>query len=105
MLSKEEFKQKLTEVLENAGDPGKVSTLLTGLHESYGEVLEEHETLTQTAAKLKEANESLVKSNGELFRYVGLVKEEPEEEKKDEKTQTMPGIDEVMENLVDKWGK
>ena len=106
MLTSEEFKTKLNEVLENASDPGKVSLILNELHTNYGEVMTEQSTLTNAEAELKEFNASMVKSNGELFRQVGLIKEEPEkkeEEKKDDVTE-LPSIDDVMEKILPTWG-
>ena len=78
MLTIQDFKQSLNTVLENVTDPGKVSEILTKLHEDYAGSVTEYETMEKTAAKLKETNDSLIKSNGELFRKVGLVKEEAE---------------------------
>ena len=107
MLNAEEFKAKLNEVLESAGDPGKVSLILTDLHANYGEALTVNGELAQTAAKLKESNESLVKSNGELFRYVGMFKEPEKEPEKEEPKQSaaadLKSIDEVMESLLPTW--
>lgn len=110
MLSIQDFKQSLNTVLENVTDPGKVSEILTKLHEDYAGALTEYETLTQTAAKLKETNDSLIKSNGELFRKVGLVKEEAEKgaETSPPETETKPAmapIEDVMEKLIPVWGE
>ena len=107
MLTSEEFKAKLNEVLENASDPGKVSLILNELHTNYGEVMTEQSTLANAAAELKEFNASLVKSNGELFRQVGLIKEEPEKKDsraKEEDKNDLKNIDEVMEKLLPTWG-
>lgn len=115
MLTSEEFKTKLNEVLENASDPGKVSLILNELHTNYGEVMTEQSTLANAAAELKEFNASLVKSNGELFRQVGLIKEEPEKKEDDPRNQNdsrakeedkndLKNIDEVMEKLLPTWG-
>ena len=104
MLNAEEFKTKLNEVLENASDPGKVSLILNELHTNYGEVMQEHTTLAATAAELKEFNASLVKSNGELFRQVGLIKEEPEQTKDEPKEEPLQNkIEDVMERLLPVW--
>ena len=110
MLSIQDFKQSLNTVLENVTDPGKVSEILTKLHEDYAGALTEYETLTQTAAKLKETNDSLIKSNGELFRKVGLVKEEAEKGAETSATETetkpdMASIEDVMEKLIPVWGE
>lgn len=107
MLNITEFKQSLNEVLENVSDPGKVSEILTKLHEDYAGTVTEVETLTKTAAELKATNDSLIKSNGELFRKVGLVKEEAEKgaqqkEEEEEKPALVP-IDEIMEKLLPEW--
>ena len=115
MLTNEEFKAKLNEVLENASDPGKVSLILNELHTNYGEVMTEQSTLANAAAELKEFNASLVKSNVELFRQVGLIKEEPEKKEDDPRNQNdsrtkeedknaLKNIDEVMEKLLPTWG-
>lgn len=107
MLKPEEFKEELNQILENVNDPGKVSQILTKLHENYNSMVGEYEEISSTNAKLKESNESLVKSNGELFRYVGLVKEEPEqtEPDKEEPKPDLPPIEDVMENLLKTWGE
>ena len=107
MLNAEEFKTKLNEVLENASDPGKVSLILTELQQNYGEVMTEQGSLTEQAAKLKETNDSLIKSNGELFRHVGLFKEPAEEEKKEEEPEdknNLLSIEDVMEKILPIWG-
>lgn len=106
MLNITEFKQSLNEVLENVSDPGKVSEILTKLHEDYAGTVTEVETLTKTAAELKATNDSLIKSNGELFRKVGLVKEEAEkgaEQKEEEEKPALVPIDEIMEKLLPEW--
>ena len=110
MLSIQDFKQSLNTVLENVTDPGKVSEILTKLHEDYAGALTEYETLTQTAAKLKETNDSLIKSNGELFRKVGLVKVEAEKgagtsTPEPETKPVMAPIEDVMEKLIPVWGE
>lgn len=107
MLTPEEYKSKLTSILDNAGDPGRISEILTGLHEDYNATVSEQTELTLNVTKLKEMNDSLVKSNGELFRYVGLYKEEPEKEPEkepDTDKKDLPTIDEVMEKILPNWG-
>lgn len=109
MLTVNEFKENLNSILENVSDPGKVSEILTKLHEDYAGTVAEVETLNETAVTLKATNDSLIKSNGELFRRVGLVKEEAEkgaepETAKDEKPELVP-IDQVMEKLIPVWGE
>ena len=108
MLTINDFKANLNSILENVTDPGKVSEILTKLHEDYAGSVTEYETMEKTSAKLKETNDSLIKSNGELFRRVGLVKEEAEkgaektaqdEEQKDDK-QTLTPIEDVMTKLL-----
>ena len=110
MLSIQDFKQSLNTILENVTDPGKVSEILTKLHEDYAGTVTEYETLAQNAAKLKETNDSLIKSNGELFRRVGLVKEEAEKGAETSATETetkpvMAPIEDVMEKLIPVWGE
>ena len=110
MLTINDFKANLNSILENVTDPGKVSEILTKLHEDYAGSLTEYETLTQTAAKLKETNDSLIKSNGELFRKVGLVKEEAEKGAETSATEpetkpAMAPIEDVMEKLIPVWGE
>ena len=45
MLSIQDFKQSLNTVLENVTDPGKVSEILTKLHEDYAGSVTEYETM------------------------------------------------------------
>ena len=110
MLTINDFKANLNSILENVADPGKVSEILTKLHEDYAGSVTEYETMEKTAAKLKETNDSLIKSNGELFRKVGLVKEEAEKGAETSATETetkpdMASIEDVMEKLIPVWGE
>jgi len=106
-LNQEEFKSKLNAVLENVSDPGKVSEILTELHQNYNDVLGETTNLTTLNGKLKESNDSLILANGKLFLSVGLVKEEPEKMPEPPTAATAPelkSIDDVMDELLPKWG-
>lgn len=109
MLTVEEFKEKLNQVLENREDPGKVTELLTGLHENYNEIMTTQTELSTLNEKLKETNDSLVKSNGELFRQVGVIREEPEPVLEEEPTINDPiekkkEAENTIEELINQWG-
>jgi hypothetical protein len=66
-LKPEEFKAKTAEILQNLGDQGKVSTLLTELSEHNDAATVELTTAATTATKLTADNEKLRAANMELF--------------------------------------
>lgn len=110
MLTAEEFKEELNKILELREDPGKVSELLTGLHSNYNEVMETQTELSTLNEKLKETNDSLVKSNGELFRQVGVYKEpetpiEEEEPIEPNKEELKQKAEETLESVINQWGE
>lgn len=108
MLTPEEFKEELNKILEHREDPGKVTEILTGLHANYSETMTTQTELSALNVKLKETNDSLVKSNGELFRQVGLVREEPEgetePEPEDDPEELKRQAQEKLENAINEWG-
>ena len=107
MLTPEEFKEELNKILEHHEDPGKVTEILTGLHASYSETMTTQTELSTLNEKLKETNDSLVKSNGELFRQIGLVKDEPEPEEPEtepEPEDLRKQAEETLANVINEWG-
>ena len=106
MLTPEEFKEELNKILEHHEDPGKVTEILTGLHASYSETMTTQTELSTLNEKLKETNDSLVKSIGELFRQIGLVKDEPEPEAEaePEPEDLRKQAEETLTNVINEWG-
>ena len=102
MLTQAEFKEKMGSILNNAGDAGAISEILTDVLGNYNEVTVQIEMLTERAKKLEENNASLVKANGELFMKVGAPTEKAKEEPDQE---TTPTLEEVLENVLDERGK
>lgn len=107
MIPKDEFKKRLNSILENVADPGKVSEVLTSLHDDYEAALNEFSEISETNKTLKAKNDSLIEANGALFVKVGMFKETEKEEKKEKKTDNkkpdLIPIEDVMENI--KWGE
>ena len=106
MIPKDEFKKRLNSILENVTDPGKVSEVLTALHDDYVAALNEFSEISETNKTLKAKNDSLIEANGALFVKVGMFKEPEKEEKPETKPEEKPvltPIEDVMENI--KWGE
>lgn len=74
-MKQEEHKQKLNDILANAGDPAKISALLTELSDDYGvtvtAVNERAKTAEQKAAELVTKNTELADTNMRLFLKLG----------------------------------
>ena len=106
MIPKDEFKKRLNSILENETDPGKVSEVLTALHDDYEAALNEFSEISETNKTLKATNDSLIEANGALFVKVGMFKDPKKEEKPETKPEEKPvltPIEDVMENI--KWGE
>ena len=103
MLTPSEFKEKMGSILNNAGDAGAISEILTDVLGNYNEVTVQIEMLTERAKKLEENNASLVKANGELFMKVGAPTEKVKEEEQEQ--ETIPTLEEVLEKVLDERGK
>ena len=106
MIPKDEFKKRLNSILENVTDPGKVSEVLTALHDDYEAALNEFSEISETNKTLKAKNDSLIEANGALFVKVGMFKDPEKEEKIEQKSEEKPvliPIEDVMENI--KWGE
>lgn len=74
-MKPEEFKAKVTEIMANLTDQGKVSTILADLTVDYDNVISTTEEANTKAAQLAADNESLRKSNMKLFTAMGSVPE------------------------------
>lgn len=70
-MKPEEFKAKVTEIMANLTDQGKVSSILADLTEDYDHTISKTEEATSKAAQLATDNESLRKSNMKLFERFG----------------------------------
>lgn len=85
-MKPEEFKARMTEILANLTDQGKVSGILADLTVDYDNTISSQETATAKAKQLEADNESLRKSNMKLFVQLGAVPEHsPEPEDKESK--------------------
>ena len=98
-----ELKEKLSAILQNAGDAGQISEILTDVTSNYNEVLKTVEEIRAENEKLSANNASLVKANGELFMRVGM----PAEQVKEAETQAeeSPSLEEVLEDILDEKGR
>ena len=104
-MNKEEFKESLNKVLETSGDPGKTSELLVEVYEKYNSYYDENTTKDEKIKTLEETNASLVKANGEMFKFVSYTKVDPATEQAVEVEEpSQPGIEDVMEKLINTWG-
>ena len=103
MLTQAEFREKMGNILNNAGDAGVISEILTDVLGNYNEVTVQIEILTERAKKLEENNASLVKANGELFMKIGAPIDKPKDEEAEQGTTAT--LEEVLEKVLDERGK
>lgn len=88
-MTKEEYTEKASAILDNLEDRGAVSTALDELRTAFYEEVEKRETSDATAEELKTKNDGLLKANMDLFLKVGKTatgSEEPVVEDEHEKT-------------------
>lgn len=78
IMKPEDFKAKVTEVMANLADQGKVSTILAELTVDYDNTISSQETAIAKSKQLETDNESLRKSNMKLFVQLGSVPEKTE---------------------------
>ena len=103
MYNAGELKEKLSAILQNSGDAGQISEILTDVTSNYNEVLKTVEEIKAENEKLSANNASLVKANGELFMRVGM----PAEQVNEAETQAgeSPSLEEVLEDILDEKGR
>lgn len=102
MYTAEEFKEKMTKILENNEDVGLVSEILTDVLNNYSEVLVNVSGLEDKNHTLAEYNASLVKTNGLLFMQKGIGQaEEPDPEPEINEL----SLEEVLFDVIDERGK
>ena len=87
-MKREEHKDLVKKIMENAGNQGELSLLLTQLSEDYEKVLTESESAVATVATLGADNENLRRVNMELFLKVGH--EKPKDNPTDNGGKTAP---------------
>lgn len=104
-MTKEEYTNKASAILENLEDRGAVSTALDELRTAFYEEVEKRETSEATTEELKTKNDGLLKANMDLFLKVGKTStgdEEPVVEDEPEKT---PEETITIDDLFDERGE
>lgn len=102
MYTTEEFKEKMTKILENNEDVGLVSEILTDVLNNYSEVLVNVSGLEDKNHTLAEHNASLVKANGALFMQKGIGQVEEKAPIEEEETLT---LEEILSDVIGERGK
>lgn len=70
-MTREEFNQKLTEILASPGDVASISANLDTVREEHAAVLAAAAAAQNEAEALKKVNQDLIKQNMALFLKVG----------------------------------
>lgn len=98
-MTLDELKKTTAEILSSAGNVGKMSELLTGITDGYGEQVSQASELATEVETLKAENEELKQANMKLFLRVGETQEK--EDNNDELAEEEPPS---FENLFDENG-
>ena len=83
-MSKEEHEALLNELLGAELEQSRRTEILQQLRTDYGTVHADFETLETSNKKLQSNNDDLIISNSQLFRQLGVVGGNPEQQKKEE---------------------
>lgn len=80
MMEREKHEELLNEILVGEVERSRLTEILQELRADNTQVLEETQSLMKKADKLERDNDDLIISNSKLFRQVGIVGTEKEEE-------------------------
>lgn len=83
-MTREEFTEKASHILEILDDRGAVSTALDEIRTGFYEEVEKRETAENSVSELTEKNKGLQEANMDLFLKVGKVATGEDEAKIDE---------------------
>lgn len=97
-MTREEFSQRCTDVLNNLENRGEVSTMLDELRTAYYEVVEHGETVEAERDDLRARNNNLQQANMDLFLKVGQIATgEPEPEPEPEPVEEKMSFDDLYD--------
>lgn len=72
-MTRDEFSERCTDILNNLENRGEVSTMLDELRTAYYEIVEHGETVEAERDDLRARNDNLQQANMDLFLKVGKV--------------------------------
>lgn len=104
-MTKEEYTEKASAILENLEDRGAVSTALDELRTAFYEEVEKRETSDATAEELRTKNDGLLKANMDLFLKVGKTATGDEEPKVEDEPEKTPEETITYDDLFDERGE